>query len=111
LYYYFLPTIIPANQMTLPYDPNRLLDEIQSRLKAKNDAALARTLSVQPPLISKMRHRRMPVGAALLLRIHEETGLSIRELQYLLGDRRRKYRISDADGKLKTRVASSGRIR
>ncbi|WP_229262862.1 hypothetical protein [Duganella radicis] len=85
--------------MTLSYDPNRLLDELQCRLNAKNDAALARALEVQPPLLSKIRHRRMPVGSGLLLRAHEATGLSIRTLQDLLGDRRRKYRISETDGK------------
>jgi hypothetical protein len=36
------------------------------------------------------------VRASLLIRMHEVTNLSIRELRDLMGDRRQKYRISDA---------------
>ena len=54
-----------------------------------------------PPVISKIRHHRLPVGASLLIRMHEISGMSIRDLRDLLGDRRTKYRVSDALGKLK----------
>lgn len=84
------------------YDPNRLLDSLIERLKLKNDAALSRALEVAPPVISKIRHRRLPVGASLLIRMHEVSDLSIRELRELMGDRRTKYRLSDAQGKPKT---------
>jgi hypothetical protein len=83
------------------YNPDKLLDGIIARLKLKNDAALARALEVAPPLISKIRHRRLPVGASLLIRIHEVTDLPVHELRELMGDRRRKYRISDMQGKPK----------
>lgn len=83
------------------YDPNRLLDSLIERLKLKNDAALSRALEVAPPVISKIRHRRLPVGASLLIRMHEVSDLSIRELRELMGDRRTKYRLSDAQGKPK----------
>lgn len=83
----------------LNFNPNALLNAIINRMKLKNDAALARLLSVAPPVISKIRHRRMPVGASLLIRMHEETDLSIRELRDLMGDRRRHFRFSDAQGK------------
>ncbi|MFC7516410.1 hypothetical protein ACFQUU_15450 [Herbaspirillum sp. GCM10030257] len=78
------------------YDPNRLLDSLIDRLQLKNDAALSRTLEVAPPVISKIRHKRVPVRASLLIRMHEVTNLSIRELRDLMGDRRQKYRISDS---------------
>lgn len=84
------------------YDPNRLLDSLIDRLKLKNDAALSRALEVAPPVISKIRHRRLPVGASLLIRMHEVSDLSIRELREMMGDRRTKYRLSDAQGKPKT---------
>jgi hypothetical protein len=84
------------------YDPNHLLDTIIERLQLKNDAALSRRLEVGPPVISKLRHRRLPVGASMLIRMHEVTDMSIRELRDLLGDRRSKYRISDVQGKPKT---------
>lgn len=83
------------------YDPNRLLDVLRKNLKVKNDAALSRTLEVAPPVISKIRHRKLPVGAALLIRMHEVTGLNIIDLRYLMGDRRSKFRISDLQGRPK----------
>jgi hypothetical protein len=78
----------------LVYDPDRLLDAMLEHLKLKNDAALSRALEVAPPVISKIRHRRIPVGAAILIRMHEVSGLTIRDLRYLLGDRRKKFRVS-----------------
>jgi hypothetical protein len=49
-----------------------------------NKHSMARALGVPPPVISKLRHRRLPVGLTLLSRIHEENGSPIRELQGLL---------------------------
>ena len=76
------------------YDPDNLLDALIEKLGLKNDAALSRTLEVAPPVLSKIRHRRLPVGASILIRMHEVTDLSIRELRDLMGDRRAKFRIS-----------------
>ncbi|WP_211442928.1 hypothetical protein [Collimonas humicola] len=78
----------------ITYDPNHLLDALIEKLKLKNDAALSRALEVAPPLISKIRHRRLPVGASLLIRMHEISDLAISELRGLMGDRRQKFRIS-----------------
>ena len=64
-------------------DPTRLLDAVIEKLRLKNDRALCRVLGVAPPVISKIRHRRIPVGAGLLIRMHEESGMSIRELKSL----------------------------
>ena len=83
------------------YDPNRLLDSMLERLKLKNDAALSRALEVAPPVISKIRHRRLPVGASMLIRMHEVSDLSVAELREMLGDRRGKYRLSTVQGKPK----------
>lgn len=77
------------------YDPNHLLDSLIEKLHLKNDAALSRALEVAPPVISKIRHRRLPVGASLLIRMHEISDLTISELRTLMGDRRAKFRISD----------------
>jgi len=84
------------------YDPNNLLDSLIEKLHLKNDAALSRALEVAPPVISKIRHRSLPVGASLLIRMHEVTQMSIRDLRDLMGDRRTKYRLSDAQGKPKS---------
>jgi plasmid maintenance system antidote protein VapI len=67
------------------YDPNNLLDSLIDRLKLKNDAALSRLLEVAPPVISKIRHRKLPVGAMMLIRMHEVSDLSIRDLRNLMG--------------------------
>src|SRR3569623_3837527 len=83
------------------YDPNHLLDSLIERLALKNDAALSRSLEVAPPVISKIRHRKLTVGASLLIRMHEDSDLSIRELRTLMGDRRDKFRISDKQFKPK----------
>jgi hypothetical protein len=67
----------------------------------KNDAALSRALEVAPPVISKIRHYRLPVGASLLIRMHEVSDMTIRDLRALMGDRRAKFRISDKQFKPK----------
>lgn len=92
-----------ANAMpeNLTYNPDRLLDSLLETQHLRNDAALSRMLEVAPPVISKIRHRRLPVGASLLIRMHEATGLSIGDLRFLMGDRRNRYRISDAQGRPK----------
>ena len=89
------------------YDPNNLLESLIEKLNLKNDAALSRALEVAPPLISKIRHRRLPVGASLLIRMHEVSALSIRDLRHLMGDRRNKFRISDKQFKPKASTATS----
>jgi hypothetical protein len=73
---------------TLPpvavYNPDNLLDAIIAKLKLKNDAALSRALKVAPPVISKIRHRTLPIGATILLRMHDVSDFSIRELRALM---------------------------
>jgi len=81
---------------SVEYNPNHLLDVLIEKLQLKNDAALSRTLEVAPPVLSKIRHRKLPVGASLLIRMHEVTGMAVSELRQLMGDRRGKYRISNA---------------
>ncbi|MDF3035929.1 MAG: hypothetical protein K0S28_1203 [Paucimonas sp.] len=90
------------------YDPNNLLDALIEKLSLKNDAALSRALEVAPPVISKIRHRRLPVGASLLIRMHEVSDLSIKDLRILMGDRRDKFRISDKQFKPKGPGAEGG---
>jgi hypothetical protein len=52
-----------------------------AKLGLKNDAALSRALEVAPPVISKIRHGRLPIGASLLIRAHEISDIAIRELK------------------------------
>lgn len=76
------------------YSPGRLLDTLAAKLNARNDAALARAIEVAPAIVSKIRHGRLPVGASILLRMHEASGIDIRELRDLMGDRRGRMRMS-----------------
>lgn len=71
---------------TAIYTPDNLLDAIIAKLQLKNDAALSRALEVAPPVISKIRHRTLPIGATILLRMHEVSDFSIRELKALMGN-------------------------
>lgn len=100
------------NKAALPdeladYNPNRLLDILRDNLQLKNDAALSRALEVAPPIISKIRHAKLHVGASLLIRMHEVSGMAIKDLRALMGDRRTKYRLSDAQGRPKNTAASA----
>ena len=50
---------------------NTLLDEVSAQMVCKNDAHLARLLRVAPPVVSKLRHGRLTMGPAMILRVHE----------------------------------------
>ena len=80
------------------YDPNHLIDSLIKRLELRNDAALSRALGVEPPVISKIRHRRLAIGASILIRMHEASDIEIHELRAMMGDRRKKFRIDHAKG-------------
>jgi hypothetical protein len=71
---------------TAIYTPDNLLDALIAKLELKNDAALSRALEVAPPVISKIRHRTLPIGATILLRMHEVSDFSIRDLKALMGN-------------------------
>jgi plasmid maintenance system antidote protein VapI len=85
-------TAAAATETTEAFDPSALLNALQKKLDLKNDAALARVLEVQPPVISKLRHGRLPLGATMLIRMHEVSDISIKELRGLMGDRRKHFR-------------------
>ena len=75
------------------YDPANLLNTLIKLLNIKNDAALSRELEIAPPVISKVRRFNLPIGASLLIRMHESSNLSIKELRSLMGDNRKKFTI------------------
>jgi transcriptional regulator with XRE-family HTH domain len=75
-----------GDQANGKYSPNYLLDFVIDKLNLKNDAALARTLGITPPALSRIRHGKFPIGATLLIAMHEETGMKVRELRRLMGD-------------------------
>lgn len=76
------------------YNPGNLFDLLGRRYRTRTDVQLARLLGVGNPVICKIRKRVQPVSGSLLIRIHEITGISIRELKDAMGDRRSKQRAS-----------------
>lgn len=67
------------------YTPDIFIELLIKTMVLKNDAALSRRLEVAPPVISKIRHSQLPIGASLLLRAHEESNLPIAELKAAAG--------------------------
>lgn len=65
-------------------NPNYFLNKLIEVLALKNDAALGRVLQVSPPVLSKIRHLRLPVTAGFLLKAYDATDLSIEALRTLL---------------------------
>jgi len=79
------------------YDSNHLLDSILDQLHLPDDAALCEALDVDESVISDLREMRREVDAALLIRMHELTDISIAGLRNILGDRRRKARFAEGE--------------
>lgn len=96
-----------ASSEDTAYNPDHLLDTLREKLELRNDAGLSRALEVEPPVISKIRHRKLPVGASMLIRMHEVSNLSIKELRKLMGDRRDRFRMSAVHFKPKAPQNSS----
>ena len=82
---------VDAVNVDINYRPEVLLDALISRLQLKNDAQLSRILEVAPPVISKIRNKRLPIGASVLIRMHEASNVSITDLRHLMGDTRPKF--------------------
>ena len=61
-----------------------LFDTIIADRGYKNDAELARVLSVAPPVISKVRAGKMNVGATLILRIHETLEYPVKDIRSMI---------------------------
>ncbi len=59
----------------------QLLDKVKEKLNLKNDAALSRAMGVAPPVVSKLRNGRLPIGDATWLRLHEITGMRTLDLK------------------------------
>ena len=99
------------------YDPNRLLDALKDMLRLDSDLALSHVLEVPPPVISQIRHRGYPVGPSILIRMHDVTSLSVRELRTIMGDRRQRIRgsydmtFSSNPGTEEMRVGDDSKLR
>ena len=64
---------------------DELLDFIKDDLKCKNDFTLSVELGVSHALISRLRHSKGKIGAALLMKIHDRTGISCDNIRKIGG--------------------------
>ena len=74
------------------YTPELFIERLIHRLGLRSSSALARKVGLSPSVISKVRHRRLAVSGEILLKIHEETEIPIRELRHMMGDTRPFFR-------------------
>jgi hypothetical protein len=65
--------------------PNALLDTILTENGLKNDAALGRVIGVPAPVLSKVRNGILPVGATLIIRLHESFPIEVKRIKELAG--------------------------
>lgn len=70
------------------YTPDLFIERLIHRLDLRSSSALARKVGISPSVISKVRHRRLAVSGEILLKIHEETDIPIKELRCMMGDTR-----------------------
>lgn len=66
--------------------PHALFDAIIFNFSLKNDSALARALGLTPPVVSKIRSRTRPLCPSVMLKIHDATGWSIKEIKTLIAE-------------------------
>ena len=52
-----------------------LLDHLTEKLGLKNDRQLSNYFDVYQPVLSKIRHGKLPVSGNFILLIHEKTGM------------------------------------
>jgi plasmid maintenance system antidote protein VapI len=60
---------------------NALIDYLLERFNLGTDAALARMMELQPPVISKMRHGKMSLTPSFILRVHDTFDIPIKEIK------------------------------
>lgn len=63
---------------------NKLLNTAIERMQLKNDAALAKALGFSAVVISKYRHGKMPIGATMILALHEYADMPVKEIKGIL---------------------------
>lgn len=64
---------------------NAVFNLVRQKCGFKNDAALSRALQVAPPVVSKLRHGRLQVGPSIIVKLHEVSGIPVRELKSHMG--------------------------
>ena len=76
-----MANILQQESQETNYNPAHLLDTLRKQMNLKSDKELSVKLDVAPPVISKIRSHNLRVGSTILIRMHEESQLSIKELR------------------------------
>lgn len=64
------------------YDPNAFIDWLITDVyQVKNDSALSQAMGIAPPVLSKIRHRKLAVGCSMLVKIHEKSGMCTQDIK------------------------------
>lgn len=66
------------------YDPVGFINFASTMLAVRTDARLGEELNLTPPSISKIRHGKLPVPSATLIRFHELSGVPFTEIRRVL---------------------------
>ena len=64
-----------------------LFDTVMKQQNCKNDAALSRASEVDPGSLSRLRNKKLKVGAVLILRIYKLTKISVEDIEAMIGDK------------------------
>lgn len=64
--------------------PHPLLDTIKEMMSIKSDAKIGKLLGIASPVISKIRNRRLEVGATFILVVHDTCGMEIKNIKVLI---------------------------
>jgi len=70
------------------YRPEQLIHTLMARLQARSLSELARKIGVSPSVLSKVMRHELPISGRILIKIHDSTGLPIRQLRTWMGDDR-----------------------
>jgi len=68
------------------FEKHALLDYLLDHLNLKNDKQLANYFKYGPPVISKIRHRKMAISSSVILLIHEKLDIPVIEIRRLINE-------------------------
>lgn len=67
-----------------PDNSGLLFNTLRSRLNLRSERSLARWLDIASSHLSKIRHGECNVSPAIILRVHESTGMPVKEIRRLI---------------------------
>lgn len=81
-------------QTSCEYRPARVFDAVAAMIGVRSGIGLAQALGITAAELSRVRCSGRAIGASILVRLHEVSGLSTKALRRIALDRRQYYRPS-----------------